>query len=131
MEEFRISTRTLSNNPDITVMDLEGVCNHETADGFEQAVNRLLAEGRVRIILNLEKLTYISSRGLGNLMNAIKQARDMKGDILMVRVTPGVASIFDLLDIPQLFRFFKNEENAVLAFSIGSSKSKDSGTPPK
>ena len=122
MEECKISTRPASDDPTITVLEIEGTCNHETADSFGEAINRLLSDKKARIILDMEKLTYISSRGLGTLMNGIKLARNAKGDIVIMRVTPGVASIFDLLDMPQLFRIFRTEAAAVKAFS---------GAPPK
>jgi anti-sigma B factor antagonist len=122
MENLKLATRPFAGDPTITVLALEGTCNHETADSFDAAIKQLLSEKKARIILDLEKLTYISSRGLGTLMNSIKQARDLKGDIVLMRVTPGVASIFDLLDIPQLFRIFKNEAEAYNVFQDGAPK---------
>jgi anti-sigma B factor antagonist len=117
MGDFMTSTRPFAGDPAITVLALEGTCNHETADRFEDAILELFSQKKYKIILDMEKLTYISSRGLGTLMSSINQARNLKGDIVIIRVTPGVASIFDLLDIPQLFRIYRNEENASMVLS--------------
>ena len=60
---MRISERTVG---DVTVLDLEGRLILD--DGFEPlrvALNRLIGEGRRKLLLNLAAVTFLGSAGVG------------------------------------------------------------------
>jgi anti-sigma B factor antagonist len=50
---------------EISVLYLKGYLDAHTAPDFEKALQELVDENRVRIIVNLVDLSYISSAGLG------------------------------------------------------------------
>lgn len=62
-----------------------------------------LSGGRHRLIVDCEKLTYISSAGLGVFMGYIEEIREQEGDIKICGPTPKVRQVFELLGFDSLF----------------------------
>ena len=92
---------------DITVIYLEGEVDLKTAPQFEKLVQAEIDAGRYRIIVSCEKLSYISSAGLGVFMSFIEEVRENGGDIKIygmpsnlrnIIVTMGFTKIFDMVD---------------------------------
>ena len=117
MKTFSLETRQAPSNTSVTVLDLEGELDTNTVSKFEEALNKLFAAGKYKVVLNLEKLTYISSAGFGILMNYIKDVRKHRGDIKITNVRPDVYSVFELLELPGLFHIVKTELDAIREFS--------------
>ena len=92
-----------------------GFINAHTVREFEGALERLVAERRFTILINCEKLHYISSAGLGAIMGLIETVRDNGGDILLSNLQENVFAIFDTLGFTQLYRVFPNEDEALAA----------------
>jgi len=116
MTPFTVAARTSPTNSTITVLDLQGELDTNTAPDFEKSLGDIFAAGKYKIILNLEKLTYISSAGFGILMSNIKNVRKHRGDIKITNVRPEVYSVFELLELPGLFHILKTERDAINEF---------------
>jgi anti-sigma B factor antagonist len=98
---------------DVSIVYLKGYLDAHTAPDFENALQDLVDENRVRIVVNLAELTYISSAGLGVFMGFIEDIRNKKGDIKLAEPNDKVFRVFDLLGFPVLYEIFKKEEEAI------------------
>ena len=87
----------------LSVLALEGYLDAHTAPEFEKAVHSEFVEGRVRIVVECSRLTYISSAGLGVFMSFIEEIRAAGGDIKICGLTPKVFQVFDILGFAALF----------------------------
>ena len=94
-----------------------GFINAHTVRDFEGALEKLVAERRFLILLNCERLSYISSAGLGAIMGLIETVRENGGDILLSDLSENVFAIFDTLGFTQLYRVYKREDEALAAAS--------------
>ena len=92
-----------SAQDDLTILALEGYLDAHTAPEFENAVQRELEAGHKRLIVDCEKLTYISSAGLGVFMSFIEEIRESGGDIKICGAQPKVLQVFEILGFPELF----------------------------
>lgn len=92
-----------------------GFINAHTVRDFEGALEKLVAERRFLILLNCERLSYISSAGLGAIMGLIETVRENGGDILLSDLSENVFAIFDTLGFTQLYRVYKREDEALAA----------------
>ena len=92
---------------------MKGYLDAHTAPDFEKALQELVDENRVRIIVNLVDLSYISSAGLGVFMGFIEDIRKKKGDIKLAEPSDKVFRVFDLLGFPVLYEIFQKEEEAI------------------
>ncbi|MEP7340332.1 MAG: STAS domain-containing protein, partial [Acidobacteriota bacterium] len=72
----------------LSIVTLEGFVDAHTAPQFENTIQSEIAAGRNRIIVNCEKLSYISSAGLGVFMSFIEEIREIGGDIKICGLVP-------------------------------------------
>ena len=111
---------------EISVVYLIGYLDAHTAPDFEKILQTLVDEDRVRIVVNLSGLSYISSAGLGVFMGFIEDVRKKGGDIKLAEPTEKVFRVFDLLGFPVLYEVFKLESDAIKRYSPkGSAPEKD------
>ena len=107
---------------DVSVLHLEGFLDAHTAPVFEQAIQAELDASRPRLIVNGEKLTYISSAGLGVFMSFIEDIRTAGGDIKLCAIVPKVYQVFDVLGFPELFDIVDTVPSAIQRFQDGVRK---------
>lgn len=114
MEQFNLNTRSKDV---FVVVDLYGELDAHTAPQLEEEFQRLITEDKYYIIVNCEKLTYISSAGLGVFMAYIEEVRQKDGDIKLTNMNSKVYNVFDLLGFPTLYDILKDENEAVSHFN--------------
>ena len=107
----------VSNVDGVAVVQPEGFVNAHTVRQFEIALEELVQEGRITILLDCQGLTYISSAGLGAIMGLIEPIREKGGDILLCSLQKNVSSIFETLGFMELYRVFADREEALGALA--------------
>ena len=110
MNEFIVKRKDVE---DVSIVYLKGYLDAHTAPDFENALQDLVDEDRVRIVVNLAELTYISSAGLGVFMGFIEDIRTKEGDIKLAEPNEKVFRVFDLLGFPVLYEIFDKEQEAM------------------
>lgn len=114
MEEFSISTKRQDN---ITILNLNGFLDAHTSVELEKCLEDIISDEKYRIVVNFDKLSYISSAGLGVFMAFIETARNNSGDIKLCAMSDKIYNIFDMLGFPILFEIYKEEKSAIEKFS--------------
>lgn len=114
MEEFSISTKQQGN---ITILYLNGFLDAHTSVELEKEFEEIITKENYKIVVNFEKLSYISSAGLGVFMAFIETARNNSGDIKLCAMSDKIYNIFDMLGFPILFEIYKEEKSAIEKFS--------------
>ena len=88
---------------DLSILSLDGYLDAHTAPEFERAVQTEFEAGRVRLVVDCSRLTYISSAGLGVFMSFVEEIRAASGDIKICGLSPKVFQVFDILGFSALF----------------------------
>lgn len=102
----------------LTVIKLDGYLDAHTAPKFEDAIQSEMDAAHYRIIVDCEKLTYISSAGLGVFMSFIEEIREQAGgDIKICGLTPKVQQVFDILGFPEIYDMCASVPEAAQRFS--------------
>lgn len=114
MEDFNI--KEISNGQ-IKILHLEGFLDAHTSSSLESTFNRLIDEKNYKVVVNFDKLSYISSAGLGVFMAYIEQMRNEQGDIKLCEMSDKIYNVFDMLGFPLLFEIYKEEKNAIEKFN--------------
>lgn len=114
MSEFEVKRKDID---DLSVLYLKGYLDAHTASDFESALENLVCEDRVKIIVNLCDLVYISSAGLGVFMGFIEDIRKKNGDIKMAEPSKKVMRVFELLGFQVLYQIFNTEQEAVAKYN--------------
>jgi anti-sigma B factor antagonist len=102
---------------DIVVIDVDGKIVLGDGDvEIKETVDGLLKKGNINIILNLAKVPYLDSAGLGEIMRCFTALRKDGGDFKLLSPNQ---RIIDLLSITKLFNVFDiydNEPSAIKSF---------------
>ena len=109
------SVETNADN-DFAIIRLEGAVDAHTAPQFEEAVQSVIDAGQNKIIVDCEKLSYISSAGLGVFMGFIEEVRDAGGDIKICALTDKVKQPFEILGFESLYDFCPDVASAKKQF---------------
>jgi anti-sigma B factor antagonist len=78
----------------VRVLVVEGFMDMREVPKFDQALDKLIKAGQVKIVLDLSQLEYISSAGLGSIIGNIRRVRTLGGDI---KVGGHSATVFEIL----------------------------------
>jgi anti-sigma B factor antagonist len=116
MNACLLEARVAMSNTAVSVVALSGSLDINTIMDFEAVLADLFKQRRFKVVLNLEKLNYISSAGIGVLIGNIKDFRKNHGDIKLAHVGPEIYKVLDLLELPRIFQLLKTEQDAVSSF---------------
>jgi anti-sigma B factor antagonist len=100
---FKISP--LKSGSKITVLAIEGAVDLSNVGKLKESFEGLFAKGVYKIILDLEKVTFIASAGLGCLLTARDVVLKHAGNMVFAGTNAKVKEVFDLLGITNLLRF--------------------------
>jgi anti-sigma B factor antagonist len=115
MAEFHIQTKKLNAN--IVFIAVQGFLDAHTFEEMEKTINDLFDGGTYRLVVDLSKLDYISSAGAGVFIGAIGTAQENDGNIVLMKPSPNVKEVFDLLGLSQIFPFANDVDGASKLFA--------------
>ena len=108
---------TTDSEDNFAVIHLEGAVDAHTAPQFEDAVQKVIDDGKNNIVVDCEKLTYISSAGLGVFMGFVEEVREAGGDIKICGLSEKVKQPFEILGFETLFHFCPDVASSKEKFS--------------
>jgi anti-sigma B factor antagonist len=82
---------------------------------FDTAVQSALSSGHVFLILDLEAMPYLDSSGIGAIVDALRNAKKVGGDVKLVNPSTFAAKTFKMVGIINLFTVHKSQTDAALA----------------
>lgn len=85
---------------------------------FRKVTLKLEGDRRHDLILDLTKLTYIDSSGLGSLIETYQKVHAAKGDVAFVIDNPRILKILKLVNLDQVFRIYPNVGRALQAVGV-------------
>ena len=100
------------------MIELNGVLNADTASKLEFTINQILEKGlSPNILIDLKKLSFISSAGIGVFIGSISKIRGLGGDIRFCNAGDEIIEIFSFLEMENFFKFYPSYEEAINAFN--------------
>ena len=100
----------------IRTLALAGRFDASATGGFKDTFKGLLQEGAANSVVDLQKVDYIDSGGLGSLVSALRQTRSVDGDIRISGLSGKVRSVFELTRLHRIFEIFDDELQAVKSY---------------
>ena len=97
---------------DVTVLELRGRLVLGTGDeALRRAIEKRIAAGNNRLVLNLSQVTYADSAGIGEMVAATKKAQGAGGDLTLAGAQDRVRDLLGLF--PHVLKVYDSEEEAV------------------
>ncbi len=101
----------------VNLLSLSGRLDAYSATEMEKKLDSLIESGQTRLVIDLEKLDYISSSGLRVFLAALKKVKKQQGDIKLASMKPFIKEVFDIAGFSQLFNIFDTQQAAVNDFN--------------
>ncbi len=116
MENLSFATREITAGSGIIILRVEGSLDVNTVVQFEARLQELVLDRKLKIIVNMENLSYISSAGIGVLVYFNQFLRNNQGNIILTHVNKATLRIFELLELPRIFQLMNTEQDALNEF---------------
>lgn len=100
------------------VIRLNGQLDLEMYKQMEDVFQDACAQGDVRLILDLEEVSYVSSQGWGILISLLKRIRETGGDIKISRMRAHIKQLFYHAGLANIFEEYPRVDQAKAAFEI-------------
>jgi anti-sigma B factor antagonist len=102
---------------DILILELDGrLTAGEPCVLLRDTVNAAIAKGRSRIVLDMARVPYIDSSGLGTLVGCHTSLDRAGGALRILNLTSRGIELLVLTKLTTVFELFDDEQNAVNSF---------------
>ena len=102
---------------DVTILDMNGsVRIGEGSVALRDAVRRLAAAGKTKVLLNLGGVTYMDSSGVGELIANYTTLSREGGQLKLLNLTDKIQSLLVITKLLTVFDSYDNEAEALNSF---------------
>jgi len=101
---------------EIRVLSLVGRLDTNTTPDAEEQINSLLDAGVNKLLINFEKIEYVSSAGLRLLLATAKRLKGSTGDLRICCLNATVQEVFDISGFASILTVLPAEQDALDAF---------------
>ncbi|MBN2042060.1 MAG: STAS domain-containing protein [Spirochaetes bacterium] len=108
---------TQKRNGDIVILVIIGEIDLYNAPEIKDIINKLIEERIYNVIIDLEKVSYIDSSGIGALISSLSNLKKYQGGLKIINVYASVKKVFELTKLTSFFEIYDSEGEAVSAFS--------------
>jgi anti-sigma B factor antagonist len=112
---FNVVNRTSPQHATVSLVDLEGEIDVLTSPRLKTALAAIVDAGALTIVLNLGRVQYMDSTGLGVIVSALKRIREKDGAIVLTGLSPHLAKIFEITGLRKVFDVYPTEDEALKA----------------
>jgi len=106
-----------AKDTEVAVFRVHGHLDAHTAPRFEEALRHAVANGCRAIAVDCTGLDYISSAGLGVLIETHRALRAKRGDLKLADLPPAIGDIFDILGFSKVIPSYPTLAEALEAFA--------------
>lgn len=107
---------TTKDANEVKIVQFQGHLDSNTSQEAEKFLNDLLDQQEKKILVDFEKLDYISSAGLRVLLSTAKQLKTCDGALRLCNLNETVQEIFDMSGFSTILQVFKTEPQALEEF---------------
>lgn len=101
----------------VTVLRPGERLDSNSSEGFEEVIEQTIEAGKVKIVLDLEEVPFMSSQGLRVILTGVKVAKAAGGKLVVCSSPEAVTKVFDITGVRRLMGVFPSRQDAVNSFS--------------
>lgn len=98
---------------EIYIVDIVGNLDTNTAPDAENQLTQLMDQGVKKIVINFDKLDFITSAGLRVFLAASKRIKSEEGDIRICNLNETVQEVFDISGFSTILNVFGSLEQTL------------------
>jgi len=116
MRSLEYNVEVVGTKKAIAVLSLDGYVDSATSLNMDEAIDSILQQRTYHVVVDLTKVSYISSAGWGVFISKIKDIRENHGGLKIAGMRPDVRDVFDLLGFGHIIEAHDTVDDAVAAF---------------
>jgi len=102
----------------VAILDISGkIMGGPDAEAFNEVLRTLMHEGVHNVLVNLERVKWVNSTGLGILISGYTTLQRAGGELKLLKVTERIENIFIVSKLSTVFQSFDDEDEAVRSFA--------------
>lgn len=107
---------TRRESGEIVIFDINGEIDLYNAPEIKDKIKDEMNKNKVNIIINLDKVSYIDSSGIGVLISSLSNLKKVGGALKLINVYASVRKVFELTKLTSFFDIYDSEADALAAF---------------
>ena len=108
----------LGDEGGVAIVTLGGQADVYTSPEMSKILEAYISRGQANILLNLEELEYLDSSTLAALLRAQKKAKNLGGDVKLLKLEGEPRKVFEVSGFLDIFDNFSDRDEALKSFEI-------------
>jgi len=101
----------------VLILTLDGeLMGGADADKFRRTIDHAIEEDRVQIVIDMAKVNWMNSSGLGMLISALSTVRSSNGDLKLANLSDRLRRPMEITKLDTVFQQFPSVSAAVKSF---------------
>ncbi len=100
----------VTEEKDVVVLEIEGEVDLYNAPELREILKGFMDKDKLDILIDLNKVDYIDSSGIGVLISLATDLKDMHGSLVLKSPSPNVLRVFELTQLVNFFTIIDDEE---------------------
>lgn len=109
---MNLTMNSRTPNDTTCILEIEGEIDVYTSPQLKQDIVKLAEQGTKHLIINLSKVEYLDSTGLGVLIGGLKRFREKEGNLVLVGPGMRILRIFEITGLDKIFDIYATEADA-------------------
>ncbi len=101
----------------VVILDLDGkIVLGEGDETLRNSVREVVGAGHRKVVLNLARVPYVDSAGLGELVRCHTRVVQAGGSVKLLNLTARLQDLLQITKLVTVFDTFETEESAIASF---------------
>jgi len=102
---------------EVVILELEGKITIGEGDVvLREAIEKHLHQDKKSILLNMARITYMDSSGIGELLSCFKDVAKHGGKLKLLNISTRIKDLLQITQLLSVFEYFDDKEKAVASF---------------
>jgi anti-sigma B factor antagonist len=108
---------TIRESNDVVIMDINGEIDLYNVPDIKETIKAQMEGSKTNIIINLDKVSYIDSSGIGVLISSLSNLKKAGGSLKIINVYASVRKVFELTKLTSFFDIYDSEQEALASYA--------------
>lgn len=104
---------TSHKETDHYVIEIDGDLDASSCITLDESISKAVSNGEKKIIIDCNRLNYISSAGLGVFMSYLQDFENNKISLVLFGLSEKVKNVFQILGLDRLIKIVGSKEEAI------------------
>lgn len=100
----------IERNNDTVYIEPEGEISFSTVPAIKREIDNFLRQEDKKVVLNLSKIEFVDSKGLGLIISIFKRMKQLGGELIVEYPQLGVQKLIEMTRLDQMFQVIKTPE---------------------